>query len=299
MIDVKNKIYGFTLVEVLVVIAIIGILSSVALVFFNSTRASARDAVRLSDLRTTERMLEMYKISEDSYPVSTVDFQIEGYPWGSNWPGYGTVPKDPLSPNQDYAYVSDGGSDYQIYALFEREPVNPTFACAEPCGPNAEYNGGIASGTGTLIAFEPQPPPENGEEEEEEEEYLPPEGGQPIVCSPPFPEAMKGEQVYSVSGSSANPKITKVTIDPLDVNKFAYQTVIVSASDTAGNDITSLTGEAFTDNTSFVFELERNEEDNNIWQGQWYNEDEWCNNYQLAIRAVSASGSSEVVLTFR
>lgn len=42
---------GFTLVELLVVIAVIGIVSSVALVGFSGSRAKARDARRISDLQ--------------------------------------------------------------------------------------------------------------------------------------------------------------------------------------------------------------------------------------------------------
>jgi len=310
----QRKFRGFTLVEILIVIAIIGILLGIVFISFSGARAAARDAVRVSDLRTMEKMLGLYKEDQGRYPTSTIDFQIEGQPWGSSWDNYGTVPKDPLSPRQDYVYISDEGRDYQIYAKFEREPVNPTFACQEPCGPNAEYNGGISSaGRTTLIAFDPPPPPpeeeeppaengeENGEEEEEEEEGPPPEGGIPVVCSPPFPESMQGEQTYSVSGSAANPRLTRVIIDPLDVNKFANQTVTVLARDTAGNNITLVQGQVFTDNSSFTFELEivSGSETDGTWQGQWHNQDEYCSNYQLVVRVVSGSGTSQAVLTFR
>jgi len=305
----QRKFRGFTLVEILIVIAILGILLGIVFVSFSGARASARDAVRMNDLRNLEKILEVYKISHNRYPTSSVDFLIAGYAWGSSWENYGVLPKDPLSPRQDYVYVSDDGLDYQIYAKFEREPVNAGFACAEPCGPNAEYNGGISvAGTAGLIAFEPPPPPpptengeENGEEEEEEEEGPPPEGGWPVVCNPPFPQSMRGEQTYSVSGSAANPRLTRVIINPLDVNRLACQTVTVLARDTAGNNITSLQGQAFTSNTSFTFELELIDgtETNGTWQGQWYNEDEYCSNYRLIVRAVSASGNSEAVLTFR
>ena len=323
MNTLKNQpqIRGFTLTEILIIIAVIGILLGIVLTSFSQVRAASRDAVRVSDLRTLEKMLEMYKYDHNRYPTSTAELQIIGQSWGSDWKGYGIIPKDPLSPKQDYVYISDQGRDYQIYAKFERDPVNQAFACAESCGPNAEYNGGISSvGTTTLIAFEPlpvpppseedppseeEPPPtENGEEEEEEEEEEPappPEEGEPVACTPPFPEPMRGEQVYSVSGSAANPRIIRVTINPLDVDRFAIQTVTVLARDIAGHNITLLEGEVFTDNTSVVFEREliSGTKDNGTWQGQWYNEDEYCSNYHLTVRATSASGSSEAALTFR
>ncbi len=289
MIGLKNisskSEVGFTLIEILIVIAIIGILLGIALVSFSGARAAARDAVRMTDLRTLEKMLEMYKGDQERYPTSTIDFQIEGQAWGSNWQGYGTVPKDSLSPQQDYAYVSDEGRDYQVYAKFEREPVDPTFACAEPCGPYTEYNGGLASaGTSTLIAFEPPPPP-------------PPPGEELIVCDPPI---LPGEHSLSISTKN-NPKMKKVFINPLNVNKFASSTVSVEIWETAGQPITEVKGEAQTNNMSFPFslELDKGSDTNGTWQGSWHNEDEYCQNYMLIITATSASGSSKVELSFK
>jgi len=290
------KIRGFTLIEILIVIAIIGILVGIVLVAFGGARASARDAVRMSDLRTLEKMLEMYKIEEERYPFSTADFQIQDQPWGSFWEGYGTVPKDPLSPEQDYAYVSDEGRDYQIYAKFEREPVLPAFACAEPCGPNAEYNGGIASTGAILIAFEPEPKPEpESEPELPPEEEAPP--SEPIVCDPPL---ASGEQTFSVT-TPDNPRMTQVVINPLDVDKFASQTVSVEIQETAGYPITEVTGQAQTDSMSFPFSLSliSGTDIDGTWQGSWYNEDEYCQNYMLIITATSQSGTSIVELAFR
>lgn len=59
---------GFTLIELLVVIAIIGILSSVVLASLNSARAKARDAKRMSDLKSIETALNLYYSDYGSYP---------------------------------------------------------------------------------------------------------------------------------------------------------------------------------------------------------------------------------------
>ena len=285
---------GFTLIELLVVIAIIGLLASIVLVSLAGTRAKARDTNRMTNLRQAQTILEMYQIRDNEYPLSTEDYQIEGHPWGSFWEGYGGIPKDPLSPEQDYAYVSDGLS-YQIYAQFEKT-IPYIFACSEPCGPGAEYNGGVASSNSDLVAFEP-PPPEDGGGNGGGNGGLPPPEGEPIVCDPPL---ASGEQTFGVT-TEDNPKITEVIINPLDVNKYAWQEVKALINETAGYPITEVTGEAQTNNMSFPFSLSLIEgtDTDGTWQGSWYNEDDYCQNYMLIIIATSQSGTSKVELAFR
>ncbi len=62
----RNK--GFTLVELLVVITIIGLLSSVVLASLNEARSRARDARRISDLNTIQTALALYYEDNGHYP---------------------------------------------------------------------------------------------------------------------------------------------------------------------------------------------------------------------------------------
>ena len=66
----QNK--GFTLLEILLVIAAIGILAAIVLVAINPNRqiAQARNTVRQADINTIQKAVEQYLIEKGSYPSS-------------------------------------------------------------------------------------------------------------------------------------------------------------------------------------------------------------------------------------
>lgn len=69
-IKLNNSINkGFTLIEMLVVISLVGILAALSLVSFTSAQKQARDTVRKSDLKQYQNALEAYaNISTGLYP---------------------------------------------------------------------------------------------------------------------------------------------------------------------------------------------------------------------------------------
>ncbi|MDO8571250.1 MAG: type II secretion system protein [bacterium] len=72
----KNKTQkGFTLVELLVAIGIIGILATVVTVSVTQVRARGRDAKRISDINVIKKGLETYAAQRNGYPG--VDQEIE------------------------------------------------------------------------------------------------------------------------------------------------------------------------------------------------------------------------------
>lgn len=62
---------GFTLFEMLVVIAIIGILLGIMSVSFSGAQARARDSKRIQDMNNLQKALETYYALSGSYPTST------------------------------------------------------------------------------------------------------------------------------------------------------------------------------------------------------------------------------------
>lgn len=73
----NNKRRGFTLVELLVVVSIIGILSTLVFVNLVNSKKKANDSKRMGDINTIRTALELYREYNDNYPqvgiTNTVD----------------------------------------------------------------------------------------------------------------------------------------------------------------------------------------------------------------------------------
>jgi len=63
----KNK-KGFTLIELMIVIAIIGILAAIAIPKFSEYRRKAYDSAALSDLKNFRTDVEAFYADHDRYP---------------------------------------------------------------------------------------------------------------------------------------------------------------------------------------------------------------------------------------
>ncbi|MDD4937701.1 MAG: type II secretion system protein [Candidatus Shapirobacteria bacterium] len=66
---IKTK-KGFTLVELLVVISIIGVLTTLLMVNFMGSRERANDAQKIQNLASLKNALRMYYNDNQSYPIS-------------------------------------------------------------------------------------------------------------------------------------------------------------------------------------------------------------------------------------
>ena len=112
---------GFTLIEVLIVVFIIGLLASVVLVGLGAFRQRGRDARRVADLRSAQNALELYYAKNNQYPKVTgsgsqtwtdLETAIKDANIGIN-----NIPKDPLGGNATYEYASEDTESPQSYVL--------------------------------------------------------------------------------------------------------------------------------------------------------------------------------------
>lgn len=128
----KNIKKGFTLVELLVVVSLIGVLATLVLANLNAARERGRDAVRKSDLRNIQTALRLYYNDIGRYPAGTSTMTACGAgasptacAYGSIWTRLGTtymgiLPDDPLSA-QDYKYTYVDDDNYTIMACLENK----------------------------------------------------------------------------------------------------------------------------------------------------------------------------------
>lgn len=117
---------GFTLLEILIVITILGILASLVAVKIMDRPAEARAMKAQLDIKTLENALKLFKLDSAFYPTSDqglralVEKPTVGRP-ANNWRegGYlekGALPKDPWG--QDYLYLSPGlhNKDFDLWS---------------------------------------------------------------------------------------------------------------------------------------------------------------------------------------
>jgi len=123
-----------------VVIALIGILSTLVLANLNSARERSRDAQRKSDLRNIQTALRLYYNDIGRYPSPPLP--TGGDPWTVSGTTYMSVfPKDPLS-SQSYRYTQPGGDtdSYMLETCLENKSDDKGVAITDAwCSTSWEY----------------------------------------------------------------------------------------------------------------------------------------------------------------
>lgn len=125
----KNK--GFTLVELLTVIAIIGIMTAVVYPSLSGIRAKSRDTRRLSDLGQIQYGLAVYLSKNNSYPTDLS--QLGPAPAGNNYfPAPAGLPADPKTGNP-YGYAPTGVGSNTGYCLGAEMETSQYIMTSPPC----------------------------------------------------------------------------------------------------------------------------------------------------------------------
>jgi general secretion pathway protein G len=89
----KRGSTGFTLLELIIVIAVIGILATISIPMLKNTPRRAVEAVLKHDLRVLREMIDDYKHDKGSYPTALEDLVTEGY--------LRDIPDDPITKSSE------------------------------------------------------------------------------------------------------------------------------------------------------------------------------------------------------
>jgi prepilin-type N-terminal cleavage/methylation domain-containing protein len=139
---------GFTLIELMVVIAIIALLTAIILTNLTGSKAKSRDTQRASDLAQIQLSIEQYFDRCNQYPTTLLSTGANtGCPSGVTLGNF--ISKIPLDPTNTGVYVygyatNSTYTDYVLYITFEatnsvvaQSASNPswflssTFNCAD------------------------------------------------------------------------------------------------------------------------------------------------------------------------
>lgn len=142
MVSLKQKTSGFTIVELLIVIVIIGILAGLVITTFVGIQQRARNSERQTDINSVASQLEGYFASHSSYPnladLNTAAFRDgNGLKMGDN----SKALADPSNANSTTLVGtvptnSNGGYTYQTYPATCDSPTDATgdsVTAATPC----------------------------------------------------------------------------------------------------------------------------------------------------------------------
>jgi len=112
---------GFTLIEIMIVVVILGILASIIVPNVMDSPNEARIVKAKQDIRTLESALNLYKLDNFNYPstdqgLEALVKQPDGQPEAKHWKKNGYIKKLPKDPwGNDYLYLSPGShGDFDI-----------------------------------------------------------------------------------------------------------------------------------------------------------------------------------------
>ena len=124
MRPVERRRHGFTLLEVVVVVAILAILAAVVVPQFLDRPGEARQVRAKQDIAAVVTALNLYRLDNYRYPSTDQGLEAlvnkpAGSPPADNWRSGGYLQRLPVDPwGQPYRYLNPGRhGDVDVYSL--------------------------------------------------------------------------------------------------------------------------------------------------------------------------------------
>lgn len=156
----KSK--GFTIVELLIVIVVIGILAAITIVSYNGVTAQAKVSAAKASLNTISKKLELYRINNGSFPTANDN---------ATWKSLLSESAGVISGTSNYAMCRTATGDryaviaWQPLLVVNNTPVGSTmwYISSEQGGiASASYQGQGSYGTVSQAACQVVAPGTNG-----------------------------------------------------------------------------------------------------------------------------------------
>ncbi len=113
---------GFTLIEILLVVVIIGVFALLIVPNLVGRDDQARVVAAKSDLQSVANALQLYKLDNYRFPDTTQGLEAlvnkpQSYPEPPNYPANGYLKKPPVDPWGAPLGYSAGGDSFELYSL--------------------------------------------------------------------------------------------------------------------------------------------------------------------------------------
>lgn len=130
MVSLKNKNKGFTIVELLIVIVVIGILATLVIVTFTGIQQKARNSQRQTDINAVDSHVEAFYADKGYYPT-VADLNSSTFR-SANLKGLDAEAlKDPKATSSDIASGAATASQYgyAVTSCTATDPSSDTNQC--------------------------------------------------------------------------------------------------------------------------------------------------------------------------
>ena len=123
-IKIMRKIQGFTLIELMIIIVILGVLAALISGNFITSLEKGRDARRKADMESIRQALELCRSFVGTYPAPVIGHVPEPLTCGTQT-YMTTIPRDPKSTTTHYTYTRPTTTTYTLSSSLMESQSNP------------------------------------------------------------------------------------------------------------------------------------------------------------------------------